>query len=133
MGRYLPMLLLLALAVHAGCVKKTPEADRVKEIPLKGPAARADAEISGLAWYGDRLILLPQYPERFGPGQGRLFTILREQIERNIKGSEPSPVKPAEIEFIAPGIAQSVPGYDGYEAIAFAGNRVYLETELFGG
>ena len=31
------------------------------EIPLNGEAAERSLEMSGLAWYGDYLILMPQY------------------------------------------------------------------------
>jgi len=127
--KILTFTLCLFLVLFPGCVKTPTDPDPVKEIPLSGPVSKARAEISGLAWCGDRLILLPQYPERFGPGQGRLFSISRPEIEKSIKGSEPPPVTPAEIRFIAPGIAEAVPGYDGYEAIAFYGKRVYLAIE----
>ena len=41
-------------------------------IPLTGPAAEFDSEISGLAWYKDTLLLLPQYPRRQGESSSGL-------------------------------------------------------------
>jgi len=37
----------------------------VQYITLEGEISEPKAEISGLAWYGDYLILLPQYPHFF--------------------------------------------------------------------
>ncbi|MCZ7666234.1 MAG: hypothetical protein M5U34_02815 [Chloroflexi bacterium] len=34
----------------------------ITEIALAGALAEAKAELSGMAWYGDTLIFLPQYP-----------------------------------------------------------------------
>ncbi|MGD8794675.1 MAG: hypothetical protein PVF47_19150, partial [Anaerolineae bacterium] len=53
----------------------------VRPIPLAGPAAQAEAEFSGMAWYGEHLVLLPQYPGRFeGGDDGALFTLPRAEI-----------------------------------------------------
>ncbi|MBT7496158.1 MAG: hypothetical protein HN665_06940, partial [Candidatus Marinimicrobia bacterium] len=38
------------------------------EIPLNGEAAVRELEMSGLAWYGDHLILMPQYVNKEAPG-----------------------------------------------------------------
>ena len=44
-----------------------PQEVPVQVIPLTGPIASPDAQISGMAWYGDTLVILPQYPERIFP------------------------------------------------------------------
>ncbi len=49
----------------SGNIREVP----IRQIPLAEPFSRADAEISGMAWHAGELILLPQYPERFGDGQ----------------------------------------------------------------
>ena len=41
-----------------------PATPRVIEIPLRGSAGNSDMEFSGLAWFGEHLLLLPQYPDR---------------------------------------------------------------------
>ena len=38
------------------------------EIPLQGEAADRSLEMSGLAWYGGYLILMPQYVNKKAPG-----------------------------------------------------------------
>lgn len=101
----------------------------VKTIPLAGASSNPNAELSGLAWYGDWLILLPQYPERFPAGpDGALFALSKEQILDYIQGKSNAPLTPKVIPLTAPGVS-SLPGYEGYESIAFQGNTVYLTVE----
>ena len=47
------------------------------EIPLKGEAAERNLEMSGLAWYGDNLILMPQYVNKEAPG---FYFLKKDQI-----------------------------------------------------
>jgi hypothetical protein len=99
-------------------------------IPLEGEITKRSAEISGLAWYGDDLVLLPQYPERFSfSDDGALFVLFREDILAFLAGKIKGPLKPRRISLVAPGIRRDVPGYEGYEAIAFRGSRVYMTVE----
>ena len=102
----------------------------VVEIPLSGPIAKAQAEISGLGWYGDSLILLPQYPERFAGGaEGALFALPRQQIEDFLNGKLAGPLEPQPVPFDMAGIETQVPGFEGFEAIAFDDDRMYLTIE----
>ena len=59
--RLLLTILLLIRLVSAGEVMPI-------EIPLEGEAADRSLEMSGLAWYGDYLILMPQYVNKKEPG-----------------------------------------------------------------
>jgi hypothetical protein len=102
----------------------------VTEIPLSGPVAAANAEISGLAWYGDELILLPQYPARFGQGgDGALLALSRAEILAYLDGQQPGPLAPRLIPFTAPGLSTQIAGFEGYEALAFAGDQAFLSIE----
>jgi hypothetical protein len=102
----------------------------VTPISLSGPAAQRNAEFSGMAWYGDTLILLPQYPDYFTrDGQGVLFGLPKEQIIAYLDGARNAPLEPLQIPFSAPGLAASLPGFEGYEGIAFEGDRIYLTVE----
>ncbi len=103
----------------------------VTTIPLAGPLARASAEISGLAWYGDTLILLPQYPTFVGQGSF-LYALPKSAIVDYLDGRSADPLTPQAIPFAAPGLADTIPGFQGYEAIAFAGDEVYLTVEADG-
>jgi hypothetical protein len=83
-----------------------------------------------MAWHAGELILLPQYPERFGDGQtGAVFAIPQADILAFLDGSKPGPLEPRRVEFIAPGIAERIPGYEGFEAIAIDGDRIFLTVE----
>lgn len=99
-------------------------------IPLVGPATQRNAEFSGMAWYRDTLILLPQYPDYFTQdGQGVLFGLPKADLLAFLDGMMPGPLQPFEIPFSADGLADALPGFEGYEAIAFDGERAYLTVE----
>ena len=101
----------------------------VAPIPLTGPAASRRAEISGLAWYGDDLILLPQYPSFAGSGEGALYALPKAAILAYLAGDEPGPLEPTPIPLTAGGLAARVSGFEGYEAIAFSGDQAFLTIE----
>jgi hypothetical protein len=95
-------------------------------IPLAGPVLDADAEISGLAWFGDTLVLLPQYPSREGDV---LYTIEKWALLNFLTGNNSQALVPGTMRLTAPGLAGSIPGFEGYEAIEFAGDQVYMTIE----
>ena len=99
-------------------------------IPLTGPAAEAKAEISGLAWYGDQLVLLPQYPGLFGgDGESALFTLSKMEIIAFLERETDEALMPRQVPLITQGIANRLPGFEGFEAIAFDGERAFLTVE----
>jgi hypothetical protein len=99
-------------------------------ITISGPLTKPRAEISGMDWYEDYLILLPQYPERFGnSGNGVIFALPKEDIKSYIAMENTEPLRPIEIPFITSNLAGRIAGYEGFEAIAFQGNRAYLTIE----
>jgi len=107
-----------------------PVEQPVTAILLSGPAAGADAEFSGLAWYGDTLVLLPQYPGRFAGGaDGALFALDGSDILAYLAGEIDSPLAPSPVPFVAPELATSIAGFEGYEALAFHGDQVFLTIE----
>jgi len=133
--------LLVGLSLSAGCVQPetgipTSESlaiqlseQSVQPLPLTGPISVPEAEISGMAWYGDNLVILPQYPERFAEGEvPQIFVLLKssivEVLERRAEELEPIP-----IPFIAPNFRAEIAGYQGFEAIGFAGNQAFLTIE----
>ena len=102
----------------------------VTVIPLTGPLADRDAEVSGLAWYGDYLILLPQYPGRLSTqDEGAVFALPRADIVAFLDGAVSGPLEPVEVPLVAPGLVQQVQGFEGYEAIAFIGDSAFLTIE----
>lgn len=121
-----------------------PLEERVRLIPLAGPLASRHAEISGLAWHGDRLVLLPQYPGRFTVGadtvdmggalkdEGALFALSASDLVAFLDGTHPEALRPESVRFDAPGLAAAVPGFEGYEALVFRGDRVFVIIESAG-
>ncbi len=130
---FLSFVLGVAFSIAACTARRSPEQGPgehpILPIPLAGEAASSDAEFSGLAWYRDYLILLPQYPARFGTGDGKLFEIAKADLVDFIDGKNRLPITPKEIAFRAPGLAQHLPGFEGYEAIAFVDDLVFLTIE----
>ena len=105
-----------------------PEEVEVMPIELAGPISTTSAEISGMDWYGEYLIILPQY---FDHAEGRvLYAVPKSVILDYLQGSTSAPLEviriPVEDQFFGAG----VPGFEGYEAIMFNGDRVYLTVEL---
>jgi hypothetical protein len=89
-------------------------------IRLTRPAASGDSEFSGLAWYGETLVLLPQFPDGF------LYTLDKATILATIGTS--NTIEPTTIPFRVNG-ELDIEGFQGYEAIAFYENTVYLTIE----
>lgn len=108
-----------------GCSKKQFEGTRIYEIKLSEPFDNKDHEYSGLAWFGDQLILLPQYPD------GHIMSLDRSRITDYLEGLDQNPLVPASIPINDTGLKDQIPGFEGFEAIIFNGNEVYamLESE----
>ena len=96
----------------------------VKEIKLEGLITNPKQEVSGMDWYKDTLILLP---ENLG---GFLFMITKTQIQNAIELKNTKPIKPKKINFITPDYSKTIPGFDGFEAIAFYNDRVLISIEV---
>ncbi len=103
-------------------------------IPLGGLAAKRNAEISGMAWYGDTLILLPQYPDHFyKDGSGVLFGLPKQAVLDYLDGKSTDTLLPLEIPFDDGGASNKnedgMTRFEGFEALAFSGERVFLTIE----
>lgn len=98
----------------------------VTDIPLRGPVAAPRAELSGLAWYGDILVMLPQYPSRVNQ---QLYALHKDAVIDFLSGRSQEPLQPWPIPFLEQGATDQIAGFDGYEAIAFVGDQVYLTIE----
>jgi hypothetical protein len=107
-------------------VASGPVEHKVTLIPLAGPLAERDAELSGLARLDDELVLLPQYPALFG---GNLFTLADAEIVTALAGVDTAPLTPAPLAFDDGGLAATIPAFEGFESLAIAGDRVYMTIE----
>lgn len=131
MNARLLMIVVLALAACSSAAPAAtpnpaaPAEAQVRAIPLAAPLNTPLAEISGLAWHADDLILLPQYPDRFGG----LFALRRQSLLDFLDGRTPGPLVPRLVPLDEDGIPYRVGGYEGYESIAFVGDRMFLTIE----
>jgi len=94
----------------------------IQEIELEGIITNPKQEISGMDWYNDNLFLLP---ENLG---GYLFMVTKNEIEKQLSSKKGS-LQPKKIIFNTPDYSKSIPGFDGFEAITFNGNSVYVSIE----
>ena len=112
-----------------------PLLEEVEVVPLKLPERiqAVSFEYSGLAWFGDFLVLLPQYPEgRYSSGGGNLFAISKEDILRAIEDPEfELPVR--DVPIFNSNLRNVVKGFEGFESILFVEQEVYLTVESHGG
>lgn len=129
-----PLFLLVLLIALAGWfysehppVSASATEQPVTILELTGPVAVPEAELSGLGWHGETLILLPQYPERFGEGDGAVFALPKADIIAALDGK--TPLEPTPISLSATGLKESIPNFQGYESIAFNGDQVFLTIE----
>ena len=96
---------------------------KVQEIKLSGIITDKKQEISGMDWYQDRLFLLP---ENMG---GFLFSISKSEILNAIKSGKNLPITPKKTRFKTPDYSSLIKGFDGFEAIAFDGDKIYITIE----
>jgi len=102
----------------------------ILEIPLPEPLNSRDAEISGMDWYGDKLVLLPQYPSRFKQdGSSSLFYIEKADILSYIQNPTGEVLAVHAIPFDEQGIQKILKGFEGFEAIAFSEDYFYITVE----
>lgn len=106
-----------------------PTEQNLTQIALADPLNRRSAEISGLDWYGDTLIILPQY---FDHAVGRVvYAIPKSVILDYLTDPAPEPIEairiPVEDQLFGEELGRD---FEGYEAIAIAGDRVYLTVEI---
>lgn len=140
--------LFIAVALSACAARQPPPAapracpddDAVAPVPiaLAGIDARRRrhegsryAEVSAMAWHGDDLWLVPQYPDRYARDgrEGALLSIPRARIEAYLDGRERGPIEPARVPF-AVGSVATVQGYEGVEAMVVEGDRVWVTIEV---
>ena len=91
-------------------------------ITLNGDITSPDQEISGLAWYNDDLILLPQYP------MDKIYSIHKQQIIDFLDSSRTT-ILPKEIIWNSSGLDKHIKGFEGYESIVFNNDTVYVTIE----
>ena len=120
----LNILILFSLLIAISCsVERTQEKTPIM-LKITGSMKNSDEEISGMDWYNDNLILLPENLN------GYAFAIKKSDLDLRIKHSDTSVIKPKKINFNTPNYKKLIPGFDSFEAIAFRGYEVYLTIEI---
>lgn len=103
---------------------------KAQTITLAAPLNLDDAEISGLTWCGDKLILLPQYPRRISPDKKSYFYYLdKADILDSIENPDSSPLQAKPIRVNEKDLRKAVSIFDGFEAIECRDNKVWLSIE----
>jgi len=139
MKKAIQIFLCLAFILGLAACRKTDETvsesyevveeAAVLEINLSGPITRAQAEVSAMAWCGDRLILVPQYP---GMYEGNVFSISSEELTAYLESDAPEAIEPVSVSFDDEGFSDQVSGFEGFEAIVFNGETFYVTSETRG-
>jgi hypothetical protein len=129
-GQLAPWLASSPVLISQSPSARDSSEHEVVVIPLAGLLAEASAEISGLAWYGENLVLLPQYPQRMSSSSdGALFALSKADLSTYLDGVDPAPLTPLAIALETGGLEGRVPGFEGFEAIAFTGDRFFVTIE----
>ena len=105
--------------------------EEVEVIPLKLPdrISAASFEYSGMGWFGDYLVLLPQYPEgKDFSRKPNLFAIAKQDLLAAITDPDLElPVRDIPIE--NSDLRSMIRGFEGFESILFVDQSVYLTIE----
>ena len=113
-------IILILIILSPGISKEV----KIRQISLSGLITNPNQEISGMDWYKDNLFLLPQ---NLG---GFLFMIPKNQIQDALLIENSDPILPRQINFITPDYFSLIDGFDGFEAIAFQGEKVLISIEV---
>lgn len=134
------MIFLILSLFNLSTCKEVPNEYAVIEIGMQLPATEKSPEMSGLSWYEDFLVILPQFPDLFkSDHDGKLFAIPKTQIlaylddiknsNENKKQALPA-LEPQAIDFIIEKeLFSKVKNFEGFESIAFRDNRVFITIE----
>ena len=113
------IILLLFFSITFG-----KEVEPVRII-LSGPAGDRTLEMSGLAWAGETLLLMPQYPN---PAKPCMYGIDKSIIKDRIKNPH-VPIKPKEYSLQLNNLVDLVPGFQGFEALCYVRENLYFLIE----
>ena len=108
-----------------------PVIEEVEVVPLKIPERiqAASFEYSGLGWFGDYLVLLPQFPEgKDFTREAALFAIAKKDLLLAVE--DPSVELPVRnVPIFNSDLRDEIKGFEGFESILFVDQTVYLTIE----
>ncbi len=130
-----PTQTVLTPTMNAASLKSsTGQEEEVLEIPLPEPLNENAMEYSGLAWYQDKLVLLPQYPLRGSEnGTGKLYAIEKGALLNYIDHPNGQALLVSEVPFDDNGLSKSIPSFEGFEALVFSDDQVFMTVETHNG
>jgi hypothetical protein len=98
----------------------------VNLIPLAGPFSERSAEVSGMAWHGNELLVLPQYGGKVGllPRD-----VVNKAVDAVSRGQTPKALEPTTIDILPKNFEQHFHGFQGFEAVAVAKGKLYFLVE----
>lgn len=115
--RIVILLVFISLVLAPHLQAQETEA-KLQEIQLSGYIADRESEISGMAWYNEYLILLPQYPEKKGEMYSLHKNEILEYLSKVEKNLNPPSLQPKSIKFTTQ-FWKIIEGYEGFESIVF--------------
>ena len=98
----------------------------VRLINLSGAFLDPELEISAMDWYEEYLVMVPQFPDRFG---NQLFYLQKADILDYLDGRRDGPLAPEAISINMNDVKRFLPRFGGFEAIAFNGSQAYMTIE----
>ncbi len=105
---------------------------KIQQIKLKGNISNRRSEISGLSWYKNNLILLPQFPNRFSNSKlGEIYYIKRDRIINFLSGKDTSAIEPKIFSINTNDFSNLFGKGSGFEAVTFHNNTAYFTIESF--
>jgi len=137
-SKYSPIFILIIFFLLSSCdedrtpaikskILKELEANRIE---LVGKITERSSELSGLTWYGNQLILLPQFPNKFkNRNGGTIYSISKNKLHSVIQKNSHKKILPNKITLYAEGLEQFNSPGSGYEAITFIGDTAYISIE----
>jgi len=109
-------------------LKEIIEVEVVK-LPLNEFTSNKNLEFSGLCWYKDYLVMLPQYPSKIEGGS--FFYLSKNEILESIKNN--SILEPKLIKANLEGLEQYEGFGSGYEAVIFNKDTLLASIEYYKG
>lgn len=131
--RWLALVVFLAACGGGGGDDETPDAPpagppeevAVVDLALGGPITAQETQLSGLAWHGDELILMPELITEVDV----LYTLPKAQILAALDNDAAITLTPETIAVDSTGLLDAVPRLEGFEAIWISGDAVTFLIE----
>ncbi len=99
-------------------------------IPLEGDISKRTSEISGLCWYNDFLLLLPQYPTVFSNNEnGAFYFIKKSRILEYLSGENTSPLLADHFMINLKGFEDLFNKGSGFESVTIINDDIFFTIE----